>query len=86
MTNSADPDQLASSEAEAKCSRSTLFAKTGHVVFSKRRVNSVKSARLALLLNIKTSRLMKLHSHIHHNAPSPLPSTVTDLDLLFMLG
>ena len=31
MTNSADPDQLASSE-------STLFAKTGHVVFSKRRV------------------------------------------------
>ena len=28
MTNSADPDQLASSE---------LFAKAGHVVFSKRR-------------------------------------------------
>ena len=37
MTNSADPDQLASSE-------STLFAKTGHVVFSKRRVKK-KSAR-----------------------------------------
>ena len=36
MTNSADPDQLASSEAN--CSGSTLFAKTGHVVFSKRRV------------------------------------------------
>ena len=31
MTNSADPDQLASSEAN--WSGSTLFAKTGHVVF-----------------------------------------------------
>ena len=30
MANSADPDQLAS----------TLFAKTGHVVFSKRRVKA----------------------------------------------
>ena len=37
MTNSADPDQLASEEAN--WSASTLFAKTGHVVFSKRRVN-----------------------------------------------
>ena len=37
MTNSADPDQLASSEAN--WSGSTLFAKTGHVIFSKRRVN-----------------------------------------------
>ena len=36
MTNSADPDQLASSEAN--WSGSTLFAKTGYVVFSKRRV------------------------------------------------
>ena len=36
MTNSADPDQLASSEAN--WSGSTLFAKTRHVVFSKRRV------------------------------------------------
>ena len=36
MTNSADPDQLASSE-----SGSTLFAKTGHVVFSKRKVNTL---------------------------------------------
>ena len=35
MTNSADPDQLAS---EANWSGSTLFAKTGHDVFSKRRV------------------------------------------------
>ena len=38
MTNSAESDQLASSEAN--WSRSTLFAKAGHVVFSK----SVKAA------------------------------------------
>ena len=37
MANNADPDQLASSEAN--WSGSTLFAKTGHDVFSKRRVN-----------------------------------------------
>ena len=37
MINSADPDQLASSEAN--WSGSTLFAKTEHVVFSKRRVS-----------------------------------------------
>ena len=36
MTNSADPDQLASEEAN--WSGSTLFAKTGHVMFSKRKV------------------------------------------------
>ena len=35
MTNSADADQLVSEEANL--SGSTLFAKTGHVVFSKRR-------------------------------------------------
>ena len=39
MTNSADPDQLASSEAN--WSGSALFAKTGHVVFGKRRVKRV---------------------------------------------
>ena len=39
MTNSADSDQLASSEANL--SGSTLFAKTGHVVLSKRRVKGV---------------------------------------------
>ena len=38
MTNSIDPDQLASSEAN--WSGSTLFAKTVHVVFSMRRVNA----------------------------------------------
>ena len=36
MANSADPDQLASSEAN--WSGSTLFARTGHAVLSKRRV------------------------------------------------
>ena len=41
MANSADPDQLASSEAN--WSGSTLFAKTGHVVFSKRRVKCYAS-------------------------------------------
>ena len=39
MTNSVDPDQLASSEANS--SGSTLFAKIGHAVFSKRRVNNL---------------------------------------------
>ena len=38
MTINVDPDQLASSEAY--WSGSTLFANTGHVVFSKRRVNA----------------------------------------------
>ena len=39
MTNSADPDQLASSEAN--WSGSILFTKTGYVVFSKRMVNTI---------------------------------------------
>ena len=47
MTNSADPDQLASSEANR--SGSTLFAKTGHVVFSMRRV---KSSNITPLLSV----------------------------------
>ena len=42
MTNSADPDQLASEEAY--WSGSTLFAMTGYVVFSKRRVNDKTNA------------------------------------------
>ena len=41
MTNGADPDQLASSEAN--WSGSTLLAKTGHIVFSKRRVKMLTS-------------------------------------------
>ena len=43
MTNSADPDQLASSEAN--WSGSALFAKTGHVVFSKKRVKQNNTFR-----------------------------------------
>ena len=42
MTNSADPDQLASEEAN--WSGSTLFAKTGHGVLSKRRVKPLHFA------------------------------------------
>ena len=38
MANSADPDQLAASEAN--WSGSTLYAKIGHVVLSKRRVKA----------------------------------------------
>ena len=69
-------------------SGSTLFAKTGHDKFSKRRVNSmqVKSVHLAPFSNTKASRLMKLHthtrahtsSHTHMRTHFPLPSTVTD--------
>ena len=49
MTNSADPDQLASSG-------STLFAKTGHVVLSKRRVNKANSSDTEVpVLDLKLS-------------------------------
>ena len=53
MTNSADPDQLASSEAN--WSGSTLFAKTGHVMFSKRRVKA----------DLKTGELWKFTYNIY---------------------
>ena len=46
MTNNADPDQLASSEANR--SGSTLFAKTGYVVFSKRRVNTCDAEKIKM--------------------------------------
>ena len=36
--------------------------------------------------NAKDSRLMKLHTHFCHDALCLLQLTVTDLDLLFMLG
>ena len=49
MTNSADPDQLASEEAN--WSGSSLFAQTGHAVFSKRRVKPYSESPL----NAKTS-------------------------------
>ena len=50
MTNSADPDQLASLEANR--SGSTMFAKTGHVMFSKKRVKD-KYGKELRYLNIK---------------------------------
>ena len=59
MTNSADPDQLASSEAN--WSGSTLFAKTGHVVFSKRRVNKQKQDLILGFANIYSKTSMRLH-------------------------
>ena len=46
MTNSADPDQLASEESNG--SGSTLFAKTGKVVFRKRRVKGAHAHLLRL--------------------------------------
>ena len=48
MTNNADPDQLAS--LEANWSGSTLFAKTGHVIFSKRRVYFSKKACCGVII------------------------------------
>ena len=59
MANSADPDQLASEEAN--WSGSTLFAKTGHVVFSKRRVNT----KFKALLMYKTDQSQPIcKSHV----------------------
>ena len=52
MTNSADSDQLASSEAN--WSGCTLFAKIGHVVFSKRRFKiSASMLKLIQFIQIK---------------------------------
>ena len=42
-------------------------------------VINVKSMHLALLSNSKASRLMKLHTHFHHDAQCPLLSTITGL-------
>ena len=50
--NSADPDQMASSKANR--SWSTPFAKTGHVVFSKRRVKLFETCLSLDYLNIDT--------------------------------
>ena len=65
MTNSADPDQLASSEAN--WSVSTLFAKTGHV-FSKRRVNNRKEnahnasqVYAVLVIHVPSVKLVGVH-------------------------
>ena len=50
MANSADPDQLASTEAN--WSGSTLFAKAGYVAFSKRRVKNEPLQILVSLRNV----------------------------------
>ena len=62
MTNSADPDQLASSEAN--WSGSTLFAKTGHDVFSKRSVN--KSSESIWLPSDKSKKYWTSDEHYRH--------------------
>ena len=57
MTNSADPDQLASSEAN--WSGSTLFTKTGHDVFSKRSVNKKGMRKVQGVPQSQTAALPK---------------------------
>ena len=65
MTNSADADQLAS----ANWSGSTLFAKTGYVVFSKRKVKQQYSelwewiSRTEIKEEFKVSKFMLAISH-----------------------
>ena len=68
MTNSADPDQLASSEAN--WSGSTLIAKTGHVMLSKRKVKPVKTqSSLCSLIRVFPVSLNKW-SLFSHTVPS----------------
>ena len=51
-------------------------------------MNNVKSVAVLnfRFSNTNVSRLMKLHTYSCHDVPYPLPSTVADLDLFFMLG
>ena len=68
MTNSADPNQLASSEAN--WSGSTLFAKIEHVLFTKRRVKKAYQTRTLIFVyylgnsvdKIDDSSLLFLHT------------------------
>ena len=53
--NSADPDQLASSEAN--WSGSTLSAKTGHVVFSKRQIKVIYHVRKYIIWQVYSEDL-----------------------------
>ena len=48
-------------------------------------MNSV-AVHLTCFSNSNASRLKKLHTHFCHDVPCPLPSTVADLDYLFMLS
>ena len=75
MTNSTDPDQLASSEAN--WSGSTLFAKTGHEVFCMRKVKWISfqkwldvHERKKEMLNIPSPLLLLPHP------PTPNPPLV----------
>ena len=63
MTNSADPNQLASSEAN--CSGSTMFAKTWHVMSSKRRVNRSNESRHANFIVFIKMLLIHLLAHLY---------------------
>ena len=63
MTNSADLNQLASSEANWY--RSTLFAKTGHVIFSKRRIKWNKNIQDSIGLHLdKSQKFLFLHKNV----------------------
>ena len=64
MTNSADPDQLASSEANG--SGSALFAKTGHVLFSMRRINAVQHMSTKVWILDQICVVHVYVSHISH--------------------
>ena len=63
MTNSTDPDQMASSEAI--WSGSTLFAKTGHDELSKRRVKKRVSFKFALFWRKVTRQTLSVIGHFH---------------------
>ena len=72
MTNSADPDQLVSSEANR--SGSTLFAKTGISGFSKTRVKSLKL--FSLDHENKSNSHMKIYCTLCTAYTDPYISTV----------
>ena len=65
MTNSADPDQLASSEMFLHC-----LAKTGHVVFSERRVR-VSQGKYPKILTINVSEQKKKKKTAYANSAGP---------------
>ena len=67
MTNSADSDQLASSEAN--WSGSTLFDKTGHVVFSKRRLKwkfSILKSKINPVVSHPWTVFVEIQSTVKH--------------------
>ena len=62
MTNSADPDQLASSEA--KWFGTALFAKTGHVMFSNIRVKQELRQTKDIEFGLLPVKLNPFHVHM----------------------